>query len=207
MTKTQLRKRWKDPDFLKELNFPIDRIPNESEVQNLDLRGIPKLYNGEPLWHFQLHSVKSTGIDMSFGNGALNIFGSDVKNLNCTEFRFIKQSSFYKTTFTDCNFEKTKLSFDLIDSEFHNCNFNLSTFAGGFNEYGLQRCKFINCTFNGIRWERTFFKAVTFINCDFQQAQIVDCYTASFKYQSCINFSKDIFLEEENPNLIDLGQE
>jgi len=87
MTKTQLRKRWSDANFVDQLTIPRDRMPKPSELGGLDLRGVPKLANGEPFWHFAIRDAATQDIDLSFGDGCLIISGSSVSKLCLEEFR------------------------------------------------------------------------------------------------------------------------
>lgn len=64
-----LSKRWKQEEFLATLAVPRNRTPRRDELEGLDLRGVPKLGNGEPLWHFGLNSVDVAGLDLTYGDG------------------------------------------------------------------------------------------------------------------------------------------
>lgn len=205
VNKKNLRKRWKDEKFLSSFEFPRDRIPKEKELQDIDLRGVPKLALGKPLWEFKISEVNSKGLDFSFGDGCLGIYSSRVQNMKCIDFKFDRASTFFKSEFTECDFSEARLRLDLTSCEFHNCIFNDSKFAGGLNEYGFTRCKFENCSFSNIKWERTYFKACTFISCDFSSGRIIDSAVLSFKYKGCKNFSRNIFSGKEEPRLIEIG--
>lgn len=195
MTKTQLKKRWKDEGFVKSLGIPLDKIPSESNLQNIDLRGVPKLGNDEPLWHFKIHKVNSCNIDLSYGDGALILYRSNVSKLICKEFTFDRASYFINSTFHESDFTKAKFKLDLSDCEFVNCIFDESTFLGGFNEYGFKRCVFSNCTFRSIKWEKIYLRACKFENCDFTNAQICNSIVAGFKHTSCLNLAESIFTQ------------
>lgn len=193
MTKTQLRKRWADPSFVEQLKIPRDRIPVVSELQNLDLRGVPKLGNGDPLWHFAIRDSNAKGIDFSFGDGCLGVSGSTVSALRFEEFKFDRATSFLRSSFTNCDFDRARLRLDAKDCDFIDCNFELSTFAGGMSEYGFTRCTFRNCSFRSARWKGTYFKACTLDGCDSTQFQVIDSVVTSIKHRGCTNFSDDIF--------------
>jgi uncharacterized protein YjbI with pentapeptide repeats len=193
MTKTQLRKRWADPAFVEQLKIPRDRIPVASELQNLDLRGVTKLANGDPLWHFQIHSAEASSIDFSYGDGCVGVYGSSVAKLKFEEFKFDRATSFLRSSFTDCQFDRAHLRLSAKDCEFANCSFDLSTFAGGYSEYGFTRCTFTNCSFRSARWKGTYFKACMFDGCDLTQFQVIDSLVTSIKHRGCTNFTEDIF--------------
>jgi uncharacterized protein YjbI with pentapeptide repeats len=193
MTKTELRKRWADPGFLEQLAVPTNRIPVVGELQGLDLRGVPKLGNGDPLWHFAIRNADAREIDCSFGDGCLGVSGSAVSNLQLEEFKFDRATTFLRSSFTNCNFEGARLRLDSTDCEFTDCNFDLSTFAGGFSEYGFTRCKFSNCSFSGAKWKGTYFKACTFDSCDVTQFQVIESVVTSIKHRQCKGFTADIF--------------
>ncbi len=204
MTKAQLRKRWKDADFIESLSIPRGRLPNENEIQDTDLRGISKLGNAEPLCHFKFHDVKSSGVNLSHGDGALIAYKSEITNLECIDFKFDRASSFIGTTFINSDFSHSRLRLDVADCEFINCRFNDSSFAGGSNEYGFIRSKFTQCDFTSIRWKRTYFKACTMSECDMTHSQIINGSILSLKHFKCVNFSRMIFIGEDEPRLINL---
>jgi hypothetical protein len=193
MTKTQLRKRWADTSFVEQLTVPRDRLPVVSELQNLDLRGIPKLGNGDPLGHFAIRDSNACEIDFSFGDGCLGVSGSAVSRLRFEEFKFDRSTSFLRSSFTDCHFEGARLRLDAKDCEFADCNFDLSTFAGGLSEYGFTRCSFTNCSFRSARWKGTYFKACTFSGCDLTQLQVIDSVITSIQHRDCTGFTESIF--------------
>jgi uncharacterized protein YjbI with pentapeptide repeats len=193
MTKTQLRKRWVDSTFIQQLAIPTDRIPAASELQNLDLRGIRKLGNSDPLYHFSIRTAEAHEIDFSFGDGALGVSDSSVDKLNFEEFKFDRASSFLRSSFTDCRFDRAQLKLNAVDCHFTRCSFDISTFPGGMSEYGFTRCTFTDCTFRSARWQGTHFKACTFQSCDLTRFQIIDSIVTSIKHSDCINFTEDLF--------------
>ena len=193
MTKTQLRKRWADTSFVDQLAIPRDRLPVVAELRNLDLRGVPKLANGDPLWHFAIRDSDAHDIDFSFGDGCVGVSGSAVANLCFEEFKFDRATSFLRSSFTDCRFDRARLRLNAKDCEFTRCDFDLSTFAGGMSEYGFTRCTFVDCTFRSARWKGTYFKACTFESCDLEQFQVVDSVVTSIKHRDCTNFTDAIF--------------
>lgn len=193
MTKTQLRKRWADSGFVDQLTISRDRPPTPSELRDLDLRGVPKLANGDPLWHFAIRDAEAQDIDFSFGDGCLGVSGSSVTKLSLQEFRFDRATSFLRSEFIDCSFERARLRLTATDCQFTQCNFDLSTFAGGMSEYGFTRCTFTDCTFRSARWKGTYFKACTFESCDLAQFQVIDSVVTSIKHRDCTNFTEQIF--------------
>lgn len=204
MTKIQLRKRWADPSFVDQLSIPRDRIPVVSELHNLDLRGIPKLANGAPLWHFSIRSANAHDIDLSFGDGCLVVTGSSVTNLRFEEFKFDRATSFQRSSFINCSFESARLRLDAKDCDFTGCNFDLSTFAGGMSEHGFTRCTFTNCTFRSASWKGTYFKACSFESCELAQFQVIDSFVLSIKHRGCNNFTRDIFTGGDVRSLTEL---
>jgi uncharacterized protein YjbI with pentapeptide repeats len=194
MTKTQLRKRWGDPGFIEQLAVPTDRMPDGSSLHGIDLRGVPKLALSDPLWHFSIRDARANDIDFSFGDGCLGVIGSSVTHLCFDEFKFDQASSFLRSSFCECSFERARLRLNAMDCEFTKCIFDLSTFAGGFSEYGFTRCKFTDCTFRSARWKGTYFKACTFELCDMTQLQIIDSMVTSIKHRECTAFTEHIFI-------------
>jgi uncharacterized protein YjbI with pentapeptide repeats len=159
----------------------------------LDLRGIPKLANSAPLWHFAIRNAEAENIDFSYGDGCIGISVSSATNLRFEEFKFDRATSFLRSSFTKCNFQKARLRLDAKDCSFTGCIFDLSTFAGGMSEYGFTRCTFTNCSFRCARWKGTYFKACAFDVCDLTQFQVIDSVVTSIKYRECLHFSEDIF--------------
>lgn len=194
MTKTQLRKRWSDPGFVSGLAIPRERAPRTEELSMLDLRGVPKLGNGDPLWHFQILSAAATDIDLSFGDGVLQIVQSSAERLRCEEFRFDRATLWSNSSFTSCDFQRARLRLAVTDCVFDACSFELSTFAGGYSEYGFKRCTFRNCSFKGARWSGTYLRACRFEACDFVRWQILDSIVAGFKHRECRDFSPEMFI-------------
>jgi len=168
-------------------------MPVTSELHKLDLRGVPKLANGDPLWHFQVHSADASEIDFAFGDGCVGVYGSSVTKLNFEEFKFDRATSFLRSSFTDCQFDRARMRLNASDCEFVNCSFDLSTFAGGYSEYGFTRCAFTSCSFRSARWKGTYFKACTFVGCDLTQFQVIDSVVTSIKHRDCIAFTESIF--------------
>src|SRR5437870_6564222 len=97
MTKSALRKRWRDPAFLAKLPIPLDREPSANQLRSLDLRGVPKLANGDPLWHFVIRKAKVEDIDVSFGDGVLRVYDSEISRLTARQFKFDQASTFMKS--------------------------------------------------------------------------------------------------------------
>jgi hypothetical protein len=204
MTKAGLRKRWSDPAFLGSLPIPLDRPPKSEELRALDLRGIPKLFNDEPLGHFKIQSVHAESIDVSFGDGALWVNESEVRKLTATQFKFDRASWFHKSVFEECDFTDARFRLNMIDVRFVNCCLNGSTFAGGHNEYGLKRCTFEKCTFVGAVWKNPYIFATTFTACDLTNVEFHNALIAGFKHQDCIGVDKIEFVQCEVRSIIDL---
>lgn len=207
ITKTKLRRRWSDPDFIRELSIPTDRAPENTELQNLDLRGVPKLASGDPLWHFRIHEARAEKIDFSYGSGCLLTFGSTLRGLTFCEFKFDRASRLTASTFEQCDFQKARLRLDSTDSEFEGCRFDDSTFAGGMSEYGFRRCTFRHCSFQRMNWKGTYFRACSFIHCDFSECEIRDSVVAGFKHFQCNGFSPDIFVDCSLQSVMELDSE
>jgi uncharacterized protein YjbI with pentapeptide repeats len=193
MTKTQLRKRWSDTTFIEQLVMPTDRIPVSSELNNLDLRGVRKLGNDTPLHHFEIRDAEADDIDFSFGDGSVGVIGSTVDKLNFEEFKFDRSTSFLRSSFLDCSFDRAQLKLGATDCHFSRCSFDISTFNGGMSEHGFTRCAFTDCTFRSARWQGTYFKACTFQTCDLTRFQIIDSMVTSIKHRDCTNFTEDLF--------------
>ena len=193
MTKAQLRSRWTDQGFLDQLAVPRDRMPTSLELQHLDLRGIKKLGNGDPLWHFAIHDADARGIDFSFGDGCLGVSESTVSQLRFEEFKFDRATHFNRSRFRNCDFRRARLRLNAKDCEFTDCNFDLSTFAGGLSECGFTRCLFTNCSFRNAQWKGTYFKAGTFDGCDLNQFQVIDSVVTSIKHRKCEGYSANTF--------------
>lgn len=204
MTKAALRKRWSDPAFLAALPIPLDRIPKPNELRSLDLRGIPKLFNEEPLGHFKIQNARAENIDVSFGDGVLWVDDSEVTKLSAIQFKFDRASWFHKCVFEDCDFTEARFRLNMVDVRFVNCHLDRSTFAGGFNEYGLKRCSFEKCTFNDAVWKNPYVFATTFTACDFTNVEFRNALIAGFKHQDCTGVDKIKFVECEVRSIIDL---
>lgn len=205
VTKAQLRKRWTNPNFVDRLPIPRDRLPTASELQGLDLRGVPKLGNGGPLWHFAIRDAEANGIDFSFGDGCVVASGSTLSNSRFEEFRFDRATSFVDTTFSECDFQRARLRLSATDCSFFKCNFDLSTFAGGHSEYGFTRCTFTECSLCSARWKGTYFKACTFELSDLTQFQVIDSVVTCIKHKYCISFSSEIFSGGDIRAIIDIA--
>lgn len=206
MTKTQLRKRWRDATFVASVPVPRDRPPTAAEVSNIDMRGVPRLGNGEPYWYFEIRDANSVALDLSFGDGALGIRSSSVTDLACEEFKFDRATYFHKSSFDRSDFRSARLRLDARDCVFTDCTFDLSTFAGGFSEYGFTRCTFRNCSFRSARWKGTYFKACIFEACDMTRFQVIDSVVTAIKHRDCIDFSQDIFSGGDVRALIELPE-
>jgi uncharacterized protein YjbI with pentapeptide repeats len=205
MTKAAMRKRWSDPSFLATLPVARDKIPKPAELRSLDLRGVPKLANGEPLWHFKIQRAGAAeDIDVSFGDGVLWVSDSKVSRLSAVEFKFDRASFFNKSTFVDCDFSRARFRLDMVDVNFVNCRFEKSTFAGGFHEYGLKRCSFERCAFTGSAWKNPYIFATTFTGCDFCDMEFHNALIAGFKHQDCSGVEEISFVECEIRSVIDL---
>jgi len=194
MTKTQLRKRWKNSAFLASIGIPTDRAPSEQELQNLDLRGVPKLSNGDPLWHFRV-GKSALNLDFSYGDGVFSIYDGKVTSTKFVEFKFDRASYFRNSVFVSCDFERSQLRMLVDGCIFENCSFELSAFVGGpFCEYGIRRSIFRKCTFRSSRWDKTYIRACQFVDCDLTRWQIIDSIVAGFKHQQCVGFDVSIFI-------------
>jgi uncharacterized protein YjbI with pentapeptide repeats len=193
MTKAKLRSRWTDLGFLDQLAVPRDRMPTSLELQQLDLRGVPKLGNGDPLWHFAIRNADATGIDFSFGDGCLCVSGSTVSRSQFEEFKFDRATCFSHSRFANCDFRRARLRLDAKDCEFTDCDFDFSTFTGGMSQYGFTRCLFTNCSFRSAQWKGTYFKACTLDGCDLIQFQVIDSVVTSIKHRKCEGFPENTF--------------
>lgn len=194
-SKRKLKQRWKNDDFVAALKLPKNDIPQQTQLQNVDLRGVPKLGLDDPLGWFKFHEVESQGIDFSFGDGALITHNSQIADLICREFKFDHASSFCKSTFLRADFAKSRLRLNATDCEFIDCIFDASTFAGGLNEYGFQRCSFRDCSFASASWQRTYLRACQFTGCNFEDMIISNSIIAGFKYESCTRFKVQMFVQ------------
>jgi uncharacterized protein YjbI with pentapeptide repeats len=206
MTKSALRKRWCDPSFLAALPLPRDRVPQSAELRSLDLRGVPKLANAEPLWHFKVQDAKASDIDVSFGDGVLWVSDSEVSRLVAVDFKFDRASWFSKSTFVDCDFARARFRLDMRDASFVNCRLDGSMFAGGFREYGLKRCSFDGCTFRGAAWKNNYILASTFTKCDFTGMEFQGALITGFKHKDCTAIAEIKFTDCEVRSIIDLGK-
>ena len=203
--KTYLRNRWKDVDFLNSLPIQNQSIP-VAQLNGLDLRGVPKLGCGEPLWKFlTIYSSQIHHLRLSFGNGALNISNTRMTNLECIEFKFDQSSSFSNSTFSDSTFEKSRLKMNVTDVKFYNCDFSQSVLKGGFREYGFRRCKFIHCKFNSAQWQNTYLFACQFSDCDFTGFGISHSLIRGFKMNRPTEFVTGIFEDCEIEGLIEIN--
>lgn len=196
-SKRELKQRWKHDDFVAALAFPKNDVPQQTQLQYVDLRGVPKLGLDGPLGWFKFHEVESRGLDFSFGDGALIAHNSHIVDLICREFQFDQSSSFYKSTFLCADFAKSRLRLNATDCEFIECIFDASTFAGGLNEYGFRRCSYRNCSFSSANWQRTYLRACQFTGCDFTDMIISDSIIAGFKYASCTRFKVQMFVHRD----------
>lgn len=179
--RTDLRSRWKDPTFVNSLPITNKSIQLES-LNNLDLRGVSKLGCGEPLWNFpNIHSITVNNFKLSFGDGVIVISDSNVRELECIEFKFDKASYILKSSLFDSTFLNSKLKFNATDVEFYNCDFSKSILKGGFNEYGFRRCKFFKCNFSSAQWQNTYLFACWFVDCDFTNFKISNSLVRGFK--------------------------
>ena len=201
------QKRWRDPSFLAALPIPRDRLPTSDQLRALDLRGVPQLANGEPLWHFAIHSAKAEKIDVSFGDGVLSVHASEVRQLTACEFRFDRASRFSKSVFTDCDFTDARFKLDITDAVFMNCCFARSIFAGGIREYGLRRCRFENCVFRGAVWKNTYVLASSFIACDFSEMKFHNALIAGFKHRDCAGIADIEFVDCEVRSILTIPTE
>lgn len=207
MTKAALRKRWGDPAFLAALPIRPDREPTAKQLRSLDLRGVPHLGNGEPLWQFAIRAKTADTIDLSFGDGALTVNASQVHKLTAIEFRFDRASNFYQSTFSDCDFTRARLRLDMTDCTFVNGCFDGSTFAGGIQEHGLRRCTFENCSFKGAIWKNTYVLATRFIACEFKGMEFHNSSIAGFKHKACNPASEIKFVDCEVRSILDISNE
>ncbi|MFO0078821.1 MAG: pentapeptide repeat-containing protein [Planctomycetota bacterium] len=194
-SKRELKQRWKNDDFVAALTLPKNDIPQQTQLQNVDLRGVPKLGLDDPLGWFKFHEVESHGIDFSFGDGALIAHNSTIADLICHEFKFDRASAFCKSTFLRADFARSRLRLNAIDCEFIEYIFDASTFAGGLNEYGFRRCSFRDCTFSSANWQRTYLRACQFTGCKFADMIIADSIIAGFKYELCAGFRDEMFVK------------
>ncbi|MEO0815655.1 MAG: hypothetical protein AAFY60_22560, partial [Myxococcota bacterium] len=103
-SKAALRRRWKDPAFLSRLGIARDSAPLPEQLNSVDLRGVPNLGNGVPLWHFRICSVSARDLDLSFGDGALSVWHGRVFDSLFRDFKFDGASSFIESEFNGCDF-------------------------------------------------------------------------------------------------------
>jgi uncharacterized protein YjbI with pentapeptide repeats len=192
-TKLSLRRRWTDPSFVAALRIPLGTWPTSAQLQHLDLRGVPKLANGEPLWHFQIQKAEAKDIDLSHGDGALIVRDSTVSGLTCMDFRFDRASDFRKSAISASSFRGARLKLNAVDMEFSGCDFGETLLAGGFQEYGFRRCNFTACDFSSAQWRNTYLRACRFTRCNFTGCTIAGSTIAGFKHEKLTGFSIELF--------------
>ncbi len=197
MKKSQLKRRWKDEDFIQGLSFPLDRLPSEIELQGADIRGAVKLGLDFPLHLFQLYQVSTSNVDFTYSDGALGIRQSVLSSCSFDEFKFDRASSFYNSSFTKCSFLSCRLRADISDCTFTDCNFDSSKFAGGSSEYGFTRCVFENCSFSEAEWKGTFFKACKFIDCDLKGFKVSKSLVTAISHVGCSGDIEEVFVGSE----------
>lgn len=213
ITKTFLRKRWKDNDFISNFPLPLKEsieawnrnkklIHLKTEkINNIDLRGI----SGNELWFFpNFYKTNNHDIDFSYGKGALTFSEGKYERINFNEFQFDRATHFKKAKLDGCNFQKSKLIFDANDTIFENCDFTETIFKGGFNEYGYRRCSFINCNFSSSQWNNLYFFACKFKNCTFTNFKISNAKIGGFKIDKITSEIEEMFLECDIDGLIEM---
>ncbi len=209
-TKTYLRKRWKNEDFINKFSLPLKKSfelwnaekklvkLKSEEINNIDLRGI----SDDELWFFSNLS-DNHNIDFYCGSGSLNFYKGECTNINFKEFKFDRATSFHSVKIINCNFNKSKLIFNATDTIFESCDFSETTFRGGFNEYGFRRCTFINCTFNNSQWNNIYLLACKFKDCKYTDFKIYNAKIGGFKVNKLTEEINNLFVDCEINGLIE----
>lgn len=213
ITKTYLRKRWADNNYVATLPFPLKEsiesfnadkkfVGIDAKLLNdIDLRGI----SDDKLFFLRFHDSTNNNIDFSFGKGAISVHDTNLRQCKLQEFNFDRATYLTKSNIYECDFRKSKLIFTAEDIWFENCDFSETIFKGGFNEYGFRRCKFINCRFGYAAWKNTYFLACFFINCNFADFRISKSVIRGFKVDKLTSEINDIFIDCEIDGLIEIG--
>ena len=114
ITKTFLRKRWKDDDFISNFSLPLEESIQQwkankklihlknDKINNIDLRGIS---DDELYFVSTFYKTNNINIDFSYGKGALCFSYGEYKDINFEEFNFDRASSFRKSEIIKCNFK------------------------------------------------------------------------------------------------------
>lgn len=198
ITKKSLRERWKNSSFIDQID--ISREIDIHLLNNIDLRGI----NLDEFIFPKIIQDKLENIDLSYGKGSLSIIDSEIKNLQCVEFKFDKSSWFSKTKIIDSSFHKAHFNFNFTDIIFENCDFSKSIFKGGFQECGFRRCIFSNCNFTEAQWKNLYLLANQFLDCNFSEFTIYNAGIRGFKTNTNLENIKDIFTNSDVQGLIKL---
>lgn len=194
ITKTYLRKRWKDPVFIENLPFPLKHsIDTRKEmkidkISDLDLRGI----SNNQLWVFpNIADSDNRNFDLSFGSGDITFIHSHLENGSFFEFKFGKGAGIIGGTVSNCSFVKSRFFTYFYEVIFENCDFSESIFKGGWmNEYGFNKCKFINCNFGSAQWEDNHLIMCWFVKCDFTNFTIKGSKINNFRVDSLSKLPK-----------------
>ena len=198
ITKKSLRERWKNSSFIDQID--ISREIDIHLLNNIDLRGI----NLDEFIFPKIIQNKLENIDLSYGKGSLSIIDSEIKNLQCVEFKFDKSNWFSKTKIIDSSFHKAQFNFNFTDIIFENCDFSKSIFKGGFQECGFRRCIFSNCNFTEAQWKNLYLLANQFLDCNFSDFTIYNAGIRGFKTNTNLENIKDIFTNSDVQGLIKL---
>ena len=174
ITKKSLRERWKNSSFIDQID--ISREIDIHLLNNIDLRGI----NLDEFIFPKIIQNKLENIDLSYGKGSLSIIDSEIKNLQCVEFKFDKSSWFSKTK--------------IIDSSFHKAHFN----------FNFTDIIFENCDFTEAQWKNLYLLANQFLDCNFSDFTIYNAGIRGFKTNTNLENIKDIFTNSDVQGLIKL---
>lgn len=167
MAQAELRRRWISGDYSPQFD-------QELPLTNIDLRGLMNIGLDYPVGDLNWNQAQVADVDVSFGAGSINGYGTQLTNFTANGFKFDRASSFYRCVIKQSVFDKSKVNGSFEDCELTNCSFSESTLKGGHHEYGFRSCKFQECDFSRIKWKNTYFRNCAFNNCVFLNAELTD---------------------------------
>ena len=186
MKKSDLKKRWESPAFLKSKQIAIEKLLSKSELKSeLDMRGII-LGNEGPVrsfWYADLADCSLANIDFSYGIFEGNWQDAVIESCKFAEAK-IEACRMFSAKVTDSCFMKTKFKdVSMDDGVFTRCDFGNAIFRGKLMMgYGGRRAKFIECNFEGTAFSNIEFRACQFVNCIFSDAKWDKCVFGGVKY-------------------------